>query len=360
MTPCADQATVRSRTQSQANSRDFSGFSKGRPRRLAGAMILGVMPIAAGTRIGPYEIVGWLGAGGMGEVYRARDPRLGRDVAIKLIPESFADRCEPVDVASSRRRAPPDSSIIRTSWPSTMLDRTPARRTSSRSCSRANRCAAVCREARCAPRKATRLRAADCGGARRRARQRHRPPRREARESLHHERRADQDSRLRHRQADAAERRRGSATVSRPRRRRGWWSARRATCRRSRFAAKPSTPGPTSSASARSCTRCSPAARHSRRATAAETMAAILKEDPPDAAPGARPAGTRADRRRAASRNRARRGFSRRAIWRSPWSPIGDQTPCHVRAGAAWRRWRTPLGIAVLVLSLLHRAGGVG
>ncbi|MEP6917908.1 MAG: serine/threonine-protein kinase, partial [Acidobacteriota bacterium] len=48
------------------------------------------MPIAAGTRIGPYEIVGWLGAGGMGEVYRARDPRLDREVAIKLIPEMFA------------------------------------------------------------------------------------------------------------------------------------------------------------------------------------------------------------------------------------------------------------------------------
>jgi serine/threonine protein kinase/Tol biopolymer transport system component len=48
------------------------------------------MPIAAGTRIGPYEIVGWLGAGGMGDVYRARDPRLDREVAIKLIPQSFA------------------------------------------------------------------------------------------------------------------------------------------------------------------------------------------------------------------------------------------------------------------------------
>jgi len=50
------------------------------------------MPIAAGTRIGPYEIVGWLGAGGMGEVYRARDPRLGREVAITLIPERPATK----------------------------------------------------------------------------------------------------------------------------------------------------------------------------------------------------------------------------------------------------------------------------
>src|SRR5262245_5658470 len=50
------------------------------------------MPLPAGTRLGHYEIVGSLGAGGMGEVYRAADRTLGREVALKILPAEMAAR----------------------------------------------------------------------------------------------------------------------------------------------------------------------------------------------------------------------------------------------------------------------------
>src|SRR5262245_12991785 len=52
------------------------------------------MSPAAGARLGPYEIVAPLGAGGMGEVYRARDTRLGREVAIKVLPQHLSANAE--------------------------------------------------------------------------------------------------------------------------------------------------------------------------------------------------------------------------------------------------------------------------
>jgi serine/threonine protein kinase len=61
------------------------------------------MALSAGTRLGPYEIQSALGAGGMGQVYRARDTRLERDVAIKVLPESFA--ADPDRVARFKREA---------------------------------------------------------------------------------------------------------------------------------------------------------------------------------------------------------------------------------------------------------------
>src|SRR5947209_3599261 len=48
------------------------------------------MPLTSGAKLGPYEIIAAIGAGGMGEVYRAKDSRLGRDVALKILPASFA------------------------------------------------------------------------------------------------------------------------------------------------------------------------------------------------------------------------------------------------------------------------------
>ena len=61
------------------------------------------MPLAAGTRLGPYEILAPIGAGGMGEVYRAKDTKLKRDVALKVLPAAFSR--DPDRIARFQREA---------------------------------------------------------------------------------------------------------------------------------------------------------------------------------------------------------------------------------------------------------------
>jgi len=61
------------------------------------------MALAIGSRLGPYDIGAQIGVGGMGEVYRARDTRLKREVALKILPESFAS--DPDRLARFQREA---------------------------------------------------------------------------------------------------------------------------------------------------------------------------------------------------------------------------------------------------------------
>src|SRR5262245_31493486 len=61
------------------------------------------MALSSGTRVGPYEILSPLGAGGMGEVYRVRDTKLNREVALKVLPDAFT--ADPERVARFRREA---------------------------------------------------------------------------------------------------------------------------------------------------------------------------------------------------------------------------------------------------------------
>ena len=162
------------------------------------------MTLAAGTRLGPYEILAPLGAGGMGEVYRARDPRLGRDVAIKVLPAAFSADADRLRRFEQEARAA--GALNHPEHPRRLRRRarTTARPTSSRSCSRARRCASGSAASALPAAQGHRLRDPDRARPGRRPREGHRPPRPQAREPLRHARRARQDPRLRPGQADGA------------------------------------------------------------------------------------------------------------------------------------------------------------
>ena len=108
------------------------------------------MPLTAGTRLGPYEILAPIGAGGMGEVYKARDTRLDRTVAIKVLPPALA--ADPEFRARFEREA---KSISALNHPHicTLYDVGSQNGTafSSWSISRARRSPRGCRRARCRP-----------------------------------------------------------------------------------------------------------------------------------------------------------------------------------------------------------------
>jgi serine/threonine protein kinase len=94
------------------------------------------MPLSAGSRLGPYEIIALVGSGGMGEVYRAKDARLERLVAIKVLPHGGALSPQNLEVSSGKRERP-QRSTTPTSAPSTTS--APIRRSSRWSCSKVRR-----------------------------------------------------------------------------------------------------------------------------------------------------------------------------------------------------------------------------
>ena len=150
-----------------------------------------------GSRIAHYEIIARLGAGGMGEVYRARDSNLGRDVAIKVLPESSSTILSG-GPGSSARRACSRRSTIRTSAAIYGIESaTGVSRARARAGRRARRWQSGSTEGPLPLDEALEDGAADSGSARGGAREGHRPPRSEAGEHHVHARRRREGRRLR-------------------------------------------------------------------------------------------------------------------------------------------------------------------
>ena len=102
---CRDDVELRREVESLLAKQTLAGDFLDQPAIVTAAQFVYV-PAArdlSGRRMGDYELVALLGAGGMGDVYRARDTRLGREVALKILPEAFSD--DPDRVARFRREA---------------------------------------------------------------------------------------------------------------------------------------------------------------------------------------------------------------------------------------------------------------
>ena len=210
------------------------------------------MRLQPGAVVGPYQITAHIGSGGMGDVYRARDPKLQRDVAIKVLPEAFA--ADPDRLARFEREA---LAVAALSHPGILaihdFGRADGVTYAVMELLEGETLRAASRRVAAARAAGHRGRGADRAGARGGARQGHRAPRHQAGERVPHERRAREGARFR--PGAARRRRRRLVRPPCPRRRGstprpGWCSARPATCRPSRSAAAPSITARTSFPSA--------------------------------------------------------------------------------------------------------------
>src|ERR1035441_2437415 len=184
-----------------------------------GAIIAAPMPLASGTRLSQYEILSPIGAGSMGEVYRARDTRLERDVAIKVLPQlvlSEPERLQRFEVEAKAAAALNHPNILAVYQMGTyagvpylvseLLEGMTLAETVRRGgAPRPPRASKARGAGAAAVAQGDRLRSADCARPGSGPRKRNRPSRPQARQPIRHQRRACQDSGLRAGEGSAAE-----------------------------------------------------------------------------------------------------------------------------------------------------------